>query len=68
MSPEAVVAIVSASLGIVARVAPGVLAAITGSRTDEEAIDAALDVVQRLPIRHGSEGADARDLAERERG
>jgi len=61
------VTIVTSLLEVVASVAPGVLAAITGQQTDQEAIDAARERVEALPVRGGDDGAWARDLARRER-
>ena len=63
-----VVTIVTSLLEIVASVAPGVLAAITGQQTDGEAIDAARERVEALPVRGGDDGEWAADLARRERG
>lgn len=60
--------IVTLALEIVAAVAPGILAAITGQQTDGEAIDAARAKVEALPKRGGDDGAWAADLARRERG
>jgi len=48
VSPEAIVQIVTSALGIVAAVAPGVLAAITGRATDEEAIAHAVSAVHAI--------------------
>ena len=62
-----VVAIVTSLLEMVASIAPGVLAAITGQQTDGEAIDAARERVEALPVRGGDDGAWARDLERRER-
>ena len=65
-----VVTIVTSLLEVVAAVAPGVLAAITGTGqgTDKEAIEAARERVEALPVRSGDDGAWAADLARRERG
>ena len=63
-----VVTIVTSLLEVVAAVAPGVLAAITGQHTDSEAIEAARERVEALPVRSGDDGAWAADLARRERG
>ena len=63
-----VVTIVTSLLEVVAAVAPGVLAAITGQGTDKEAIEAARERVEALPVRSGDDGAWAADLARRERG
>jgi hypothetical protein len=52
MGAEAIIQIVTSALGIVAQVAPGVLAAITGARTDEDAIAAAkvaVGAIRRSP-------------------
>jgi len=65
MNSEQTVKVVSALLGAVAAVAPGVLAAITSTASDEEAIDAAIERVRQLPERRQ---AWAEDLARRERG
>jgi len=59
--------IVSSLLRLVAAVAPGVLAAITGEADDEDAIEAAKERVEALPVRSGPDGEWADDLRRRER-
>jgi type II secretory pathway pseudopilin PulG len=54
--------IVVAALGIVAAVAPGVLAQLTGKQSDEEAIEAARALAQAVPVRTGEDGSWAADL------
>lgn len=54
-------------LELVATVAPGVLAAVAGTETDRDAIDAARDIAERLPQRTGAGGAWDEDLDERKR-
>jgi ribosomal protein L16/L10AE len=56
--------IVVAVLGIVAAIAPGVLAAITGSGSDAEAIEAARKAAEKIPDRTEQ---GARDLEDRKR-
>jgi hypothetical protein len=60
--------LVTSLLRLVAAVAPGVLAAITGQGSDEDAIEAARERVEALPVRSGDDGAWADDLRRRERG
>lgn len=62
MTAATVTAIVSSALGIVAQVAPGLLAAWTGAPSDEEAIEAARAMVAKLPV---ATTADDADLAAR---
>jgi type II secretory pathway pseudopilin PulG len=57
--------IVVAALGIVAAVAPGVLAQLTGKQSDEEAIEAARALATQIPVRTGTDGEWAADLDER---
>jgi hypothetical protein len=54
--------IVVASLGIVAAIAPGVLASLAGKQSDAEAIEAARALVKAIPDR--TDAGDA-DLEER---
>ena len=55
-------------LKLIGAIAPGILAAATSSATDAEAISAIVERVGALPVRGGSEGADAEDLERRKRG
>lgn len=62
--------IVVKALEVVAAAAPGLLAALTSRQSDEEAIAAARELAEALPVREaGATGTWDRDLAERkERG
>lgn len=55
-------AVVIAAAGIIAQVAPGLLAAWTGRASDEHAIEAARELVAKLPV---ASTADDADLAAR---
>lgn len=60
--------VVVALLGLVASLAPGVLAALSGRGTDAEAITEARRLTEALPVRSGPGGEHAEDLGRRERG
>ncbi len=57
--------IVVSLLQVIAGVAPGVLAMVTSSESDEDAIAAMKAAVEKMPKRTGEDGAWARDLRER---
>ncbi len=50
---------------VIAAVAPGVIAAWTGSESDADALDRLRKLTDGLPVRGGSSGTWERDLAER---
>lgn len=58
-------AVVVQLLGVVAQLAPGVLAQLAGRQTDAEAIEAARAIVERMPA--GTAATWSADLARRER-
>jgi ribosomal protein L16/L10AE len=57
--------IVVAALGIVAAVAPGVLAAIAGKESDAEAIEAARQLAAKIPSRTPEANADLEERLKR---
>ncbi len=59
------VQIVVGLLQVIAGVAPGVLAMVTGSESDEEAISKMQAATEKMPKRAGIDGAWAADLRKR---
>ena len=58
MEVEAVVSLVSSLLGLVAQVAPGVLASISGHRSDADVLSGAESAVRRLHARRAGSAID----------
>jgi hypothetical protein len=58
-------AIVVSALGIVAAIAPGVLAQLSGKQSDEEAIEAARALASKIPDRTDQGDADTAERLKR---
>lgn len=59
MGADAIVSLVSGLLGLVAQVAPGLLAGLTGQSDDTAAIDVARRALARIPVSPAAHAIDA---------
>jgi len=58
-------AVVIQLLSVVAQLAPGVLKAMTGAQTDQQAIERARDAYRAIPSRPAGDAIDAYERGER---
>ena len=58
-------AVVIQLLSVIAQLAPGVLKAMTGTQTDQQAIERARDACRAIPTRPAGDAIDAYERGER---
>jgi hypothetical protein len=58
-------AVVIQLLGVIAQIAPGVLKAMTGAQTDQQAIERARDAYRAIPSRPAGSAIDAHERGEK---
>jgi hypothetical protein len=58
-------AVIIQLLGVIAQLAPGVLKAMTGAQSDQQALDRARDAYRAIPQRPAGDALDAYERGER---